>query len=91
MSLRMVKFQVSSDFIREAMAMPNGTRIYNIVRHDYRPDIFVFYVEHPDFYEVYEGGAIPWIDPTIEADYTKKPATWLTFSWGTPAVTPEES
>jgi len=71
--------------------MPDGTRVYNIVRHDYLPGVFVFYVENPDFDEVREGEIIPEVLPVIKADYTKKPSTWLTFYWVDPEITEEES
>ena len=81
MTRKMVQFQVAVELIRDALAMPDDARIYNIVRHDYNPNTFIFYVEHPDFDEVNEGAMPPEITPIIEADYKKKPSTWLTFSW----------
>lgn len=82
MTRRIVSFEVSTDLIREALAMPKETDIRNIVRHAYRPDVFVFYVEHPDFAEVENAVAPPEISPIIHADYEKRPSTWLTFDFG---------
>ncbi len=84
MSRKMIQFQVSADLIKEALAMPGDTQIYNIIRHDYNPDVFVFFVEHPDFGEILEASAPPELSPIITADYDKKPSTWLTFEWGKP-------
>ena len=78
--MRMVKFRVASEFIRDALALPEDTQIRNIVRHDYQPKTFVFYVEHPDLDEA--GDVIPEVIPVFTVDYDKKPSTWLTFDWG---------
>lgn len=82
MGRRLAQFDIAEELIKQALAMPDDAEIYNIVRHGYRPGTFVFVVEHPDFDELIEGEMPPSITPTIEADYEKRPATWLTFSWG---------
>jgi len=83
MKRKMVQFQVSAELIKEALAMPAAAQIYNITRHEYSPDVFVFLVEHPDFEEIAEASAPPEVTPIIEADYEKRPSTWITFNWGT--------
>lgn len=40
--------------------------------------MFVFHVEHPTLPDVAEGADSQFLDLTFEADYTKKPATWIT-------------
>ena len=84
MNRRMVRFQVSAQLISQALAMPDGSTIHNIVRHDFNSDVFIFYVEHPDLPELPEGGMPLEITPIIKADYDKRPSTWLTFDWNTP-------
>lgn len=41
---KMVQFQVSSKLVKQSLAIPDDAQIYNITRHDYKPDVFVFYV-----------------------------------------------
>lgn len=81
MSRKVAQFQVSAQLIKEALAMPKKTKIHNIVRHDYNSNVFVFFVEHPDFDEIEDGEVPPELTPIIEADYEKRPSTWLTFNW----------
>jgi len=88
MGRRMVRFNVTAELIRRALAMPEWTEIYDIkpwLRFTEDPksvDVFTFYVEHPDLPEVKEGEQPPEIDPVIQADYDKEPGVWLTFNWG---------
>ena len=84
MGRRIVQFTVSGDLIRKALAMPDDTLIYGIVRHDWSPDAFVFFVEHPDLPEMGEGESPLKITPKITADYEKKPSMWLTWDWDLP-------
>ena len=67
-SRKMASFQVTGELIRDALGMPAGTLIYNVVRHDYMPDTFVFYVEHPDLLDLAEGGMPQEIMPTTTSD-----------------------
>jgi hypothetical protein len=80
--MRMVRFRVTGAFIAQALAMPEGTTLYNIVPHESSPNEFVFYVEHPDLPELAEGAMPPEIMPTLKADYDRRPATWIKFDWG---------
>lgn len=79
---RMARFCVPMELIRDALAIPDGTTICDIVRHDDYPDVFIFYVEHPDLPELAEGAMLPEVAPVISADYDRKPSTWLSWDWG---------
>ena len=81
MMRHMARIHVNAELLMRAMAMPEGTQIYNIVRHEFRPDEFIFYVEHPDLPELLEGEEPSDITPVIRADHSKRPDTWLTWDW----------
>lgn len=75
-------FSITEDLLRTSLAMPEGTTIRNIyLKPGADPSIFTFIVEHPDLPEIDDTVTIPELSPVIEADYTKKPSTWLTFKW----------
>lgn len=80
--MKLARIQVSSELIREALAMPADAQIQDIMRDLDNPDIFNFFVEHPDFDEVRENEIPPLITAIVEADFTKKPSTWLTLTFG---------
>lgn len=82
MARHMGKFHVTGELLRTALAIPDSANIYNIVRHDFVPDEFVFYVEHPDLPELKEGESPAMLYPKITVDHDKKPETWATFDWG---------
>lgn len=82
MARHMGKFHVTGALLRTALAMPDLTNIYNIVRHEFLPDEFVLYVEHPDLPELSEGESPPMLYPTIVVDHDKRPEMWATFDWG---------
>lgn len=70
-------FEVSEELIRTSLALPDDMRIVNIERAS-TPGVFVFHVEHPALPDIAEGADSQFVDLTFEADYTKKPATWIT-------------
>ena len=47
MSRRMYGVMLSSDKIKELLGLSSEYEIYDIVRSS--PDVFKFYIEHPDF------------------------------------------
>lgn len=82
MARHAARFKISAQVLIQALAMPEGTSIYNIKRDDYWPDTFEFIVEHPDLPEIVEGGYPKQIDPSIKIEPDKTPETWVTFDWG---------
>lgn len=82
MNRRMVRFKVTSELIKQALGMPDNANIYSIFRDGLRPDVFEFFVEHPDFDVVDEDSYPPEIAPVITVDFDKRPSTWSTFDWG---------
>lgn len=80
MGRHMVSLRVSGTLIARELHMPEGTEIYNIVRHDYAPDIFEFYVEHPDLPECDEGARPFEVTPTI----TRNEDGSFTWDWNLP-------
>jgi hypothetical protein len=54
----MIVFNVTSKSLVDMLALPVGTEIYSIARHEYIPDVFVFTIERDDLPEVIEG-ALP--------------------------------
>lgn len=67
MSRRIKKMFVTSEAIKDFMNLPDKTEIYDITRGLF-PDIFIFYLEHPDFEEL-EGVEDP---PTLDPSYLIK-------------------
>lgn len=82
MKRKMAQFKVSAELIKQSLAMPDDAQIYNITRYEHSPNVFTFFVEHPDFKEIEESSSVPEISPIIEVNYEKRPSTWLTFNWG---------
>lgn len=82
MARHAARFNVSEKLLAEALAMPEGTVIYNIKRDDYWGASFEFVVEHPDLPEVIEGAYPVAINPRITVNQENKPGIWLTFDWG---------
>ena len=74
------KFDVTAELIVAALALPEGTKLYDITGSDEFPGVFTFYVEHPDLPER-TGVTLAKITPTFSADYTKCPSTWITCNW----------
>lgn len=62
---RAARFLVAEELIVELFHMPEGTRVFNVRRHDSFPGVFEFVVEHPDLPAV-EVGEIPEITPTLK-------------------------
>lgn len=82
MPKRMAKFQVSSELICQALALPDEIKLRDIVMDNYNPDVYVFFVEHPELQEVHEDQVIPEVSPVFTTNYDDRPATWTSFSWG---------
>jgi len=78
---KIVKFDVSSDLIRDALAIPEEATIYDIHQSEQRVGSYTFYVVHPDLPEIGAGDVVPEVSPIIRADYDKKPSVWLTWDW----------
>jgi len=49
---KIVKFDVSSDLIRDALAIPEEATIYDIHQSEQRVGMYTFYVIHPDLPEI---------------------------------------
>lgn len=82
MGRRIVRFKVTGELIKQSLGMPDDANIYSILRDGLNPDVFEFFVEHPDFDVVGEGCYPPEITPVITIDFDKRPSTWSTFDWG---------
>lgn len=78
---RVRRIDVSMQLIKDALAMPEDAIIEGIERHPWIPNIFTFYVTHPDFDPIQYGREIPLITPQLTVDYDKRPATWIEFKW----------
>lgn len=79
LGMRCAKIQVSSDLMRDVLAMPDGSVIYGASWNPYIRAVELF-VTSPDLPLVKEG-EVPEITPIFTADYDKKPSTWLEFDW----------
>jgi hypothetical protein len=77
----MARFRVSAQIIMDSLAMPEGSKLRAIVQDEFHPNVFVFYVEHPDLPEEVEGMPPVEIMPIVKADYERRPSMWLTFEW----------
>jgi hypothetical protein len=82
MTKRGAIINLSYELLVDALAMPEGTVVYNVSMHPKRNGCIRLVVLHEDLPVVNYGEELPEISPTIEADYKKKPSTWLTFNWG---------
>lgn len=82
MARRMVKFLVDAEFIIKGLNLPGETQIYNITRHDFIPDCFVFYVEHPELPELMPGETPLLIMPIFQADYDNLIPAEKMIDWG---------
>lgn len=82
--MKLIQFKVTEELIRQALAIPDEAEIVNIVRHEFVPGLFTFYVTHPSFPECLEGALPIEADPVITADYENRPGTWLTIDFRIP-------
>ena len=73
MNRKIACVQVTDELLREVLALPAGTTIVNIQRHGDLPDVFVFYLEHPDFSETEAGEPLELL-PIITVEYEESPA-----------------
>ena len=86
------RFLVSTDLLRDALAMPPKTNVFSV--QDAGIGQVYFFVEHPDLPEVQRGSAPPEINPFVQTSHDKRPALWIQWRWNkdTPpeAVSPEQ-
>ncbi len=85
MNRKMVRFNVTSQLILQALAIPESAKIYDIVRDWKHPDQFIFMVESDELPEVQECAEPVEISPIIHCDPEKRPSTWMTFDWNLPS------
>jgi hypothetical protein len=78
------RVNISSELIRESLAMPEHATIKRIYTHPTMLDVFVFVIDCDDFQETESGEIIPEYTPIVTADYDKKPSKWLTLDFGDP-------
>jgi hypothetical protein len=89
--MKLIQFKVTEQLIRQSLAIPDGAEIINIVRHEFVPGLFTFYVTHPSFPECVEGALPVEADPVITANYENRPETWLTIDFRIPISAAEQS
>ncbi len=72
-------FEISLEVLAQALALPENAVIddVRIMRH-VDSDVVQILISHPDIPES-PGALVQRISPIIKADYSKRPATWLTF------------
>lgn len=89
--MKLIQFKVTEQLIRQALAIPDDAEIINIIRHDFVPGVFTFYVTHPSFPDVLEGALPVEASPIIKANYENRPETWLTIDFRIPISAAEQS
>ena len=82
--MKLIQFKVTEKLIRQALAIPDEAEITNIIRHEFIPGIFTFYVTHPSFPEVTEGALPVEVSPVITAKHENRPETWLSIDFRIP-------
>lgn len=82
--MKLIQFRVTEQLIRQALVIPDDAEIVNIVRHDYVPGLFTFYVTHPSFPECLEGSLPVEANPVITVNYENRPETWMTIDFNIP-------
>jgi hypothetical protein len=88
--MKIIRFKVTEHLIRQALAIPDDAEIVNIVRHEYVPGLFTFYVTHQSFPECQEGALPIEVSPVVTANYENRPETWLTIDFGIPISASEQ-
>lgn len=73
---------ITATLIEAALALPEGSIIYDIRRHPDYFDQFIFTVLHEDLPAVTEGNRLPYVSPTIRLIEGATPCDWLAFDWG---------
>jgi hypothetical protein len=89
--MKLIQFKVTEQLIRQSLAIPDEAEIINIVRHEFVPGLFTFYVTHPSFPECVEGALPVEANPVITANYENRPETWLTINFRIPISAAEQS
>jgi len=82
--MKLIQFRVTEHLIRQALAIPDEAEIVNIVRHEFIPGVFTFYVTHPSFPECLEGALPAEASPVIIANNENRPGTWMTIDFRIP-------
>ena len=77
----MVRFDVSMEFIRDALSIPDNMEIVHIVRNDFPPYCFMFYVEGDVLPDVPEGEIPKLVIPVMEWKGGDRPRDFIDFSW----------
>lgn len=82
--MKLIQFKVTEHLIRQALAIPDEAEIVNIVRHEFVPGLFTFYVTHPSFPECFEGALPIEVSPIVTVNNENRPETWMTIDFRIP-------
>lgn len=89
--MKLIQFKVTEHLIRQALAIPDEAEIVNIVRHEFVPGLFTFYVTHPSFPECLEGALPIEASPIVTVNNENRPETWMTIDFRIPISAAEQS
>ena len=89
--MKLIQFKVTEQLIRQALAIPDEAEIVNIVRHEFVPGLFTFYVTHPSFPECLEGALPVEASPIVTVNSENRPETWMTIDFRIPISAAEQS
>lgn len=88
--MKLIQFKVTEHLIRQALAIPDEAEIVNIVRHEFVPGLFTFYVTHPSFPECLEGALPIEASPIVTVNNENRPETWMTIDFRIPISAAEQ-
>ena len=89
--MKLIQFKVTEQLIRQALAIPDEAEIVNIVRHEFVPGLFTFYVTHPSFPECLESALPVEASPIVTVNNENRPEKWMTIDFRIPISAAEQN